>query len=159
MPGSAALTREIEEEILAKIEKVPHPRGACVLALKIIERHHGWVSDEHVRAASDLLGLTPEEIESSATFYNHIYRKATGRHIILICRSVTCWIMGYDEILERLRERLGIDMGDTSADGRFTLLPVQCLGACDRAPAIMIDEDLHCDLTPDMIDAILAGYG
>ncbi len=158
MQRTGTLTKEVEQEIRAELENATQPRGACLVALKVIQRHHGWVSDDHLCAAADLLGLTPEEMESSATFYNHIHRKATGRHIILVCESVTCWFLGHEEIRARLQEKLGIEMGGTTADQRFTMLPVQCLGACDRAPAIMIDDDLHCDLTPDKIDNILAGY-
>ena len=73
--------------------------------------------------------------------------------MILVCDSVSCWVMGYEQVCEYLRDRLGIDLGETTADGRFTLLPVVCLGACDHAPAMMIDDELHGDLTPEKIDA------
>jgi len=93
-----------------------------------------------------------------ATFYNLIYRQPVGRHVILLCDSVSCWIMGYDNLRDHLKSRLGIDLGGTTPDGRFTLLPSVCLGACDHAPVMMIDDDLHLDLTPERIDQILAGY-
>ncbi|MGA8282444.1 MAG: NAD(P)H-dependent oxidoreductase subunit E, partial [Desulfobacterales bacterium] len=86
-------------------------------------------------------------------------RKPVGRHVILVCDSVSCWIMGYDRILARLKERLGIGFGETTADGRFTLLPNVCLGACDHAPVMMIDEDLYLDVGPQMLDRILDQYG
>jgi NADH-quinone oxidoreductase subunit E len=81
-----------------------------------------------------------------------------GRHVILICDSVSCWITGYENLLTHLKQRLGVELGQTTADGRFTLLPVVCLGACDLAPVMMIDEDLHGRLTPEKIDAVLAHY-
>jgi len=78
--------------------------------------------------------------------------------VILVCDSVTCWIMGYETIQEHLSKRLGVALGQTTADGRFTLLPIQCLGACDRAPAMMIDDELFTDLGPQEIENILERY-
>ena len=102
--------------------------------------------------------MTPDELDSVATFYNLIFRKPVGRHVILICDSVSCWVMGYRGMEEHLKARLGIGFGETTADGRFTLLPNACLGVCERAPAMMIDEDLHTDLHPEKIDQILEKY-
>jgi NADH-quinone oxidoreductase subunit E len=87
-----------------------------------------------------------------------IFRQPVGRHVILLCDSVTCWIMGYDRLRQHLTSRLGIQLGETSPDGRFTLLPIVCLGTCDHAPALMIDNDLHRDLDPTKLDAIVAKY-
>ena len=97
-------------------------------------------------------------MDGVATFYNLIFRKPVGRHVILICDSISCWILGYEGILDRLRSRLGIRVGETTPDSRFTLLPICCLGACDRAPAIMVDDDLYGDVTPDGLDEILEKY-
>jgi len=103
--------------------------------------------------------MTMDELDGIATCYNLIYRRPVGQHVILICDSITCWVMGYDSLREHLSARLGIGFGETTADGRFTLLPVCCLGACDHAPAMMIDEDFHGDLSPGGIDRILESYG
>ena len=146
--------REIEAEVAIYAQK----RAACIEALKVVQQHRGWVSDEALDEVAELLEMTPDELDGVATFYNLIFRKPVGRHVILICDSVSCWIMGYDNLRGHLRSRLGIDLGETTADGRFTLLPSVCLGACDRAPVMMIDDDLHLDLTPERIDQILAGY-
>ena len=78
--------------------------------------------------------------------------------MILLCDSVSCWLMGYDQILERLKERLGVELGETTPDNKFTLLPMVCLGTCDHAPAMMIGEELYRDLDPDKVDQILEGY-
>jgi NADH-quinone oxidoreductase subunit E len=87
-----------------------------------------------------------------------IFRKPVGRHVILLCDSVSCWIMGYDRLREHFHARLGIGLGETTADGCFTLLPNVCLGACDHAPAMMIDSTHYQDLEPDTLDEILAKY-
>jgi NADH-quinone oxidoreductase subunit E len=102
--------------------------------------------------------MTPAELDAVATFYNLIFRKPVGKHVILVCDSVSCWIMGYERILQHLRDRLGIVLGETTADGVFTLLPIVCLGACDQAPAMMIDDELYGDLDAAKIDEILANY-
>jgi NADH-quinone oxidoreductase subunit E len=133
-------------------------RAASIEALKVVQQHRGWVSDEALDEVAELLEMTPDELDGVATFYNLIFRKPVGRHVILVCDSVSCWIMGYDNLRDHLKSRLGIDLGETTADGRFTLLPSVCLGACDHAPVMMIDDDLHLDLTPERIDQILAGY-
>jgi NADH-quinone oxidoreductase subunit E len=102
--------------------------------------------------------MSPTDVDSVATFYNLIYRKPVGRHVISICDSVSCWIMGYEQLRKHLHERLGIGFGETTPDNRFTLLPTVCLGCCDHAPAMMIDSDLHSDLDPKKIDAQLENY-
>jgi NADH-quinone oxidoreductase subunit E len=140
------------------LARYDHQRAGCVEALKIVQEHHGWVSDEQLRDVALLLDMTPDELDAVATFYNLIFRRPVGRHVILLCDSIACWIMGYHDLLAYLTDHLGIGLGETSADGRFTLLPVPCLGTCDHAPAMMIDDELYKDLTPDRIDQILETY-
>ena len=152
------LTEQEREEIAAELPHYPEKRGACIEALKIVQQHRGWVSDDSLRDLAVLLEMTPEELEGVASFYNLVFRRPVGRHVILYCDSVSCWIMGCDRIRQQLTVRLGIQPGETSADGRFTLLPIVCLGTCDHAPAMMIDEDLHRDLDPGALDAILERY-
>ncbi len=151
------LTEEERREIEKEIRQHEHKQAAALEVLKIVQRHRGWVADE-VPDLAEVLGITPEELDALATFYSLIYRKPVGRHVILVCDSVSCWIMGYENVLDHLSSRLGTGLNGTSADGRFTLLPVACLGACDRAPAMMIDDRLYTDLTPERIDEILKEY-
>lgn len=152
------LTQEERREIEEEVARYPQRQAVCTEALRIVQRHRGWVSDEAVTEIADILEMTPDEIDSVATFYNLVYRKPVGRHVILVCSSVTCWVMGTEGVRAYLMERLGIRPGETSADGKFTLLPVVCLGACDRAPVMMIDTELYGELTPQKIDEILAIY-
>jgi NADH-quinone oxidoreductase subunit E len=151
------LTEEEKKEIMAEVRHYEHMQAACVEALRIVQRRRGWVSDE-IGEIAGLLHMTPEELDGVATFYSLIFRSPVGRHVILICDSVSCWVMGYDGILGRLTSRLGIGLGETTADGLFTLLPVACLGVCERAPAMMIGDALYTDLTPEKIDGILDEY-
>lgn len=152
------LSEEERQEIEAALEHYPYKQGAGIDALKIVQRHRGWVSDEGIADLAEFLEMTPAELDSIATFYNLIHRRPVGRHRILLCDSVSCWIMGYEQVRDQLIKRLGVGLGGTTADGRFTLLPNVCLGTCDRAPALMIDDDLYRDLSSEGIDEILDRY-
>ncbi len=152
------LTEEERREIEAELSHYMDRSAACIDAMRVIQRHRGWVSDESLQDLAELLQMSLAELDGVATFYNLIFRKPVGRHVILICNSVSCWLTGYPGLREHLNSRLGIGFGQTTSDGRFTLLPIVCLGACDHAPAMMVDEELHLDLTPERIDAILASY-
>jgi NADH-quinone oxidoreductase subunit E len=152
------LSEQERREIEFEAQRYPERRAACIDALKIVQEHRGWVSDEAIADVAAYLHLTPAELESVATFYNLIFRKPVGKHVILLCDSVSCWIMGYERLREHLRNSLGIEPGETSADNRFTLLPNVCLGACDHAPVMMIDKEHYQDLDPSKLDHILASY-
>lgn len=145
-------------EIEAELKKFPSRRAACIEVMAVVQRHRGLLSDDGVRDVAEVLGLEPTEVFSVASFYNLLFRRARGRHVIFLCDSVSCWILGREHIAAVLSERLGIAAGETTADGRFTLLPIVCLGACDHAPTLMIDDDLHSDVDPIALDAILARY-
>ncbi len=153
------LTSEERAEIEQEMPRYPDRRALSIEALKVVQRHRGgWVSDEALGDVAEFLDLSRAELEGVATFYNLIFRRPVGRHVILVCDSVSCWIMGYDRLREALGARLGIGLGQTTADGRFTLLPIVCLGACDHAPTLMVDADFHPDVDPDRVDALLEGY-
>jgi NADH-quinone oxidoreductase subunit E len=132
-----------------------NPRSACVAAMKFIQDRRGWVDDEAMEWLSKKLDMPLAELESVATFYSLVFRKPVGRHVILMCDSVSCWVMGCDTVRDHLRRRLGIDLGGTTADGAFTWLTIPCLGACDMAPAMMVDNVLCGPLTPKLIDDVL----
>jgi NADH-quinone oxidoreductase subunit E len=150
-------TDEERRQIEGEIKKSARKQGSCVDALKIVQHHRGWVSDE-IRGVAGMLDMTPDELDGVATFYNLIFRSPVGKHVILVCDSVSCWIMGYEPVREHLKRRLGIGLGETTLDGQFTLLPICCLGACDHAPAMMVDDELYLDLTDEKIDEILGKY-
>lgn len=152
------LADDIKREIEHCISEYSARGQACIEAMLVVQSHRGWLSDESMRDLAEFLHMTVEELDSVASFYNHLFRKPVGRHVIWVCDSVSCWILGYESLLEHIKGRLGITFGETSSDGRFTLLPIQCLGACHQAPAMMIDTELHADLTPQKLDEILERY-
>lgn len=152
------LTEDELKEIDEHAKQYPQKRAACIEALKVVQRKRRWVSDENINDIANVLEMTPDELDSVATFYNLVFRKPVGRHVILVCDSISCWIMGFEKILGHIQNKLSIKYGETTNDDRFTLLPIPCLGTCDHAPAMMIDNDLHRDLTPEKIDQILDKY-
>jgi NADH-quinone oxidoreductase subunit E len=154
----ALLSPEERQEIEAELAHYPRKQSVSIDAMKIVQRHRGWVSDESLQDIAELLGMSTDDLDGVATFYNLIFRKPVGRHVIMVCDSVSCWIMGCDRIRERLCSRLKIKPGETTPDGRFTLLPIVCLGACDHAPVMMVDDDLHQDLDPQQLDGFLKKY-
>ena len=151
---------EAETKAISTIaQRYENRRGASIEALREVQGSHGWISDEDLCDIARVLGLSPDELDGVATFYNLVFRRPVGRHVILLCDSVSCWIMGYEAVRDCLEKRLGTTLGQTTTDGRFTLLPTVCLGACDHAPALMVDDDLHGDLDLHRLDEVLGPYG
>ena len=152
------LTAEEKHKIDEAISIVPYKKAACIEALKAVQQHRRWISDDSLKDIASYMEMSSEELDSVATFYNMIFRKPVGRHIILLCDSISCWVMGYESVRDHLFQRLGIKYGETTKDGRYTLLPNCCLGTCDCAPALMIDNDLYRNLKLDELDSILSKY-
>ncbi len=155
-PHLAEDERAAIDAVLA--EHAGDARAAGVGALKAVQERRGWVSDAALAAVARHLGLDPAELDAVATFYNLIFRSPVGRHVILVCDSVSCWIMGAERVREALCDRLGVAMGETTPDGRFTLLPTVCLGDCDHAPVAMVGRDLHHDIDPARVADRLEPY-
>ena len=137
----------LSEQELADIDQeishAPYREAVAIDALKIVQGYRGWVSDESLKAIAKYLNMSAEELDSIATFYNLIFRQPVGEKVILLCDSVTCWVKGYDKIREHISHHLGIGLGETTPDNAYTFLPVTCLGACDKAPVMMVGDDLH----------------
>lgn len=146
-------------EIEAEIEHLPDRQSAAIDALRIVQKHRGWISDASLSAIAKSLGMSNEELDGIATFYNLIYRQPVGEKIILFCDSVSCWIMDGDKIFAKIKSQLNIDLGETTADSKYTLLPVTCLGDCDHAPAMMVGDELHHDLTEAKIETLFSSSG
>ena len=157
-----ALIPVLSDEEVSEIEEecahLPDRQSAAIDAMMIVQRHRGWVSDESLAAIARLLGMSVENLDSIATFYNLIYRKPVGRHVVMVCDSVSCYVMGGDGLRKQVEEHLGIGLGETTPDDRFTLLPIVCLGACDRAPTMMIDDELIGDVRPDSLAEIFGRF-
>ena len=146
--------RELEDAV----KHYPPQRGATIDALLPIQRRRGWISDDSLLEIAQFLGMTVEDVDSIATFYNLIFRKPVGRHVAFMCDSISCWIKGCEQVQEQIKKLYAVDLGQTTADGRLTVLPIACLGQCERAPAVMIDQDVYGDVTPEQIEQIVEKY-
>lgn len=145
-------------DIEAEAARYPARSAAAIDALQIVQRHRGWVSDEAIQELSAFLGVSAADLDAVASFYNLIYRRPVGRHVIHVCDSISCWIVGYNQVRDALFANLGIGYGETTRDQRFTLLPTVCLGCCDRAPAMIVDGQLHTGLDPRNVTQALEQY-
>jgi NADH-quinone oxidoreductase subunit E len=157
-PRARKLTAEEISEIEYEMTLYPDKRAVGLEALKIVQKHQGWVSDESMLAIAAYLEVPVADLEGVATFFNLVFRRPVGNNVILFCDSVSCWIMGCENIRQHIKEKLDIDYGETSADNEFTFIPVPCLGDCDRAPVMMVGPDMHRNLTTEKIDTIIAQY-
>ena len=114
--------------------------------------------DEAIAAIGSILDIPSADVEGVATFYNLIFRKPVGRHVIKVCDSIACFLTGYEDLLAEIRQQLNIDYGQTTSDGRFTLLPICCLGNCDKGPTLMIDDDTHGPVACTQVATLFEKY-
>jgi NADH-quinone oxidoreductase subunit E len=149
------LPETLKSKLQERIRMVAHPREMAIDVIYALQAHYGFFNDQAVADAADLLGMTPLELEELATFYTFIYRQPVGRYVIHVCDSVICWMEGGQNLMDHLCAKLGIALGQTTADGRFTLLPVCCIGYCDRAPAILVNRKVHGPLTIESLDRLI----
>ena len=140
------------EEILARY---PVKRAAMLPALWLAQRQHGWISPEVMEYVGGLLGLSPAKIYEVATFYTMFHLKPVGKYHFQVCRTLPCQLCGSEAITEHLKKRLGIRLGETSPDGRYTLSEVECLGSCGTAPMLQLNDDYHENLTTEKLEALI----
>lgn len=131
--------------------------AAGIEALKVVQQHRGWISDNSLIAIAQCLNISSAQLEGVATFYNLIYRQKVGHYVIHLCDSISCHLTGYNEISATIKQHLNLDYGETTADGQFTLLSNVCLGSCDKSPAMMINDKHYQSLTSESVVAILNG--
>ena len=146
----------LRNELNQRVATAVTNREAAVDVMKELQRHYGWLSDEAVLEAADILDLSPLQVEELATFYEMIYRRPVGQHVIHVCDSISCWALGGESLLKHFEHLLGIKTGSTTADGSFTLLPCCCLGNCSNAPAVMVGEHQYGPVTPERAETLLA---
>ncbi len=149
------LTEAEKSEIDEVASTYPSRRTASIDALLVAQRSRGWISDETLGNVASHLGMTADELDSIATFYSRIFRKPVGKHVISVCDSISCYVMGGETLLHMLERKLGVKPGGTTADGTFTLIPNVCLGHCDLAPVMLVNERLYGNLTEEKISRIL----
>ena len=145
----------MKNELQHRIAHAVTPREASVDVMKELQRHYGWLTDEAVVEAADLLGLSPLQVEELATFYEMIYRLPVGKTVVHVCDSISCWAMGGETLLRHLEQLVKTSVGGTTDDGSLTLLPCSCLGNCGDGPAMMIGEQLYGRVTLESARSVL----
>ena len=150
------LSEKVKQQIQKAKGRYPHPQSALMPALDIVQREFGWLPSEALAEVGELLGLTPAEVLSVASFYTLYHRRPVGKYLIQVCTNISCSLLGAEHLLEHLQRKLGIGPGETTPDGRFTLVEVECLGSCGTAPVMQINDRYYEGLTVDKVDAILA---
>ena len=153
------MSREFAPALKKRIEDIasryPTPQAALLPVLHLVQRDTGFLSAEEERAVASLLGLAPIKVREVVTFYTMFTRKPLGRFHLQVCSNLSCSLAGGESLLKHLQAKLGIKPGETTPDGKFTLTEVECLGACEQAPCLMINFDYYGKLDPDGIDRIL----
>jgi NADH-quinone oxidoreductase subunit E len=146
-----AMEREIEDIL----SRYPTTQAALLPLLWLCQDRWGWLSPGIVKAIGERLELSAAFVEGVMTFYTMYHREPVGRYLLQVCTTLSCQLCGTSPLVDHLRSKLGIDFGETTSDGKFTLLDVQCLGACGEGPVIQINNDYYTDLTIESLDEIL----
>jgi NADH-quinone oxidoreductase subunit E len=149
------IPKALKSSLEQRVADAATNREAAVDIMKELQRHYGWLTDEALEEAAQLLGLSTLQVEEMATFYEMIYRRPVGRHVVHVCDSISCWTSGGETLLESLAHLLGIEPGSTTADGFITLLPCSCLGNCGEAPCMMVGEKQYGRMTPQTVSEIV----
>jgi len=149
------LPEQLKEKLKSQIEAVEHAREIAIDVMTDVQAYYGYLNDEAVEASASLLGMSPLEVDELATFYTFLYREPVGKYVIHFCDSLICWMEDDESLAAHLCRNLGIHIGETTADGLFTLLPVCCIGYCDRAPAILVNRKVYGPLNIEKLDALI----
>jgi len=130
-------------------------QSALIPALHVAQADQGWLSEDTQREVAQLLGLTPQSVRQVVTFYTMFHQKPVGRHLIQVCRNLSCSLLGGQRLQKQIQEKLGLEDGETTQDGRFTYVSVECLGSCGTAPVVMVNDHYHENVTPLEVDRLL----
>lgn len=146
------LKQELESQILTRY---PTRQAATLPVLHAVQHRYNYIPHQALEEAADFLNISTAEMLDTASFYEDFWLKPKGKYLIMVCQSITCELLGHDRLLENIRDKLGIEPGQTTDDGRFTLITAECLGSCDTAPCALINETRHENLTCENLDQIL----
>lgn len=160
------LTAAMREELTGKIlPRYATKQGALLPALHMVQHSNGWIPAQAMEEIGEFLGLSAAEVLDCASFYEEYWLKPKGRHVVAVCRSIACEFCGHKQITDAVREKLAIEIGETTDDGKWTLVELECLGSCGTAPVALVDETLHENITPEKVRQLIdqtrdgAGHG
>ncbi len=151
------LTEEMKQYLRERyLPRYPIKRAVLLPALHMVQHAYNWIPMQAIQEVAEFLDIAPSEALDTATFYEEYYLKPKGKYLLQVCRSLPCEICRSGEITDRIKNKLNIDAGETTADGRFTLVELECLGACGEAPVMLINEQLIPNLTVEKLDQLMA---
>ncbi len=150
------ILKDETERIERLFEKYPSRRSAMLPLLWMVQEKTGWVSQAAMEEVAEVLSVTPAEVYEVVSFYTMFQQRPTGKTHIALCDTLACAICGTHEIAAYLEEKYGIEVKKVTKDGRFSMELVECIGACSMAPALLANEDLHGNLTPESLDQLIA---
>lgn len=149
------LPGEIRTEIEQIAEKAETRRSALIPALWAVQKRLGWLSEESMAEVAGILDIPPASVQNVATFHTMFFTKPVGKHIVWVCRTLSCALKGAQEVEHYIYEKLGISSGETTPDGKITVMEAECLAACGSAPVMLVDNVLHENLTRKSVDRVL----
>jgi len=149
---TADMRKHLSAEILPRYETT---MAALLPALHEIQHTYGWIPPQAMKEIAEFLDITPSDVIDTVTFYEEYWTHPKGEHVIAVCRSIACEFCDKDAVTQACKEKLGIDVGETTDDGKFTLIELECIGSCGTAPAILVDETLHETVKPEQIAGLI----
>jgi len=148
----------MEQRIHNLAHSYPDRRAAVLPSLHLVQKEQGFITDEAIHIIARKLNIPEAEVFGTATFYALLSRRPPGRHVISICHNLPCSLLGAESLIEHLRKRLGVNEGEVTKNGKYSFRRIECIGRCDSAPAMLVDDDYHGELTSEKIDRILDEY-
>jgi NADH-quinone oxidoreductase E subunit len=145
-------------KLIEKYGREPHPESRLITVLHKVQEHYGYLGREQMDAVAQLMQIPTATLTGVATFYHFFRLQPRGKHIIHVCLGTACYVKGADRVVDRLKQELGVDIGETTGDGLFSLEASRCLGTCGLAPVIMIGEEVYGQMTPEQVPALLEKY-
>ena len=149
------ISEQAKQRMRALASRYPVARSAVMPALYIAQQEEGYITQEALQAVAEAIGITVGDVESVATFYTMYYQQPPGRKVIKVCTSISCYLRNCDALLKHLEQRLGINRGETTADGNYTLMTTECLASCGTAPVLQVNNEFVENVTPEMVDALI----
>ncbi len=151
----STLSEALNQQIQALIGKYPQKRSALIPSLHLAQKEAGYISHVTICEIARIFDISPNEVNEVVSFYTMFHKKPVGKYVIQVCTNISCLLCNAEEIVAHVTKRLGIKMGETTPDKRFTLMEVECLGSCGTSPVIQINDDYYEELTPQKVDQIL----
>lgn len=148
------ISEQAKQRMRDLAERYPVARSAVMPALHIVQQEEGYITADGLQAIATVLGMTTDDVESVATFYTMYYQKPQGQKVVKVCNSISCYLRNCDPLIAHLEQRLGIKRGETTADGRYTLMAVECLASCSTAPVLQVNDEFVENVSLEKADAL-----